>query len=144
MHVCDSSSQIKDAARLYVFLHNMHSGSLSVFVFQLVHREKKKQTTYLKWDVSNLYFPCFIRRRKQICFVGAAAPAQWQINSSSFDITVHIIISSTNGRGLTLCLLGRATWQRAGTSQLPAEMLQEVSVQRGWGSARGTGSPFPA
>lgn len=41
MRVCDSSSQIKDAARLYGFLHNMHSGSLSVFVFQLVHREKK-------------------------------------------------------------------------------------------------------
>lgn len=80
----------------------MHSASRSVFVFQLVHREKKK--TYLKWDVSNLYFACFIRRRKQICFVGAAAPAQWQINSSSFDITVHIIISSPNGRGLTLCM----------------------------------------
>lgn len=64
--------------------------------------EKKK--TYLKWDVSNLYFACFIRRRKQICFVGAAAPAQWQINSYSFDITVHIIISSPNGRGLTLCM----------------------------------------
>lgn len=114
----------------------------SVFVFQLVHREKKKP--YLKWDVSNLYFPCFIRRRKQICFVGAAAPAQWQINSSSFDITVHIIISSTNGRGLTLCVLARATWQRAGTSLLPAEMLQEVSVERGWGSERGTGPHFPA
>lgn len=103
--------------------------------------EKK---TYLEWDVSNLYFPCFIRRRKQICFVGAAAPAQWQINSSSFDITVHIIISSTNGRGLTLCVLARATWQRAGMSLLSAEMLQEVSVERGWGCARGTGPPFPA
>lgn len=102
-----------------------------------------KKKTYLKWDVSNLYFPCFIRRRKQICFVGAAAPAQWQINSSSFDITVHIIISSTNGRGLTPCVLARTTWQRAGTSLLPAEMLQEVSVERGWGSGGGTGPPFP-
>lgn len=96
--------------------------------------EKKKP--YLKWDVSNLYFPCFIRRRKQICFVGAAAPAQWQINSSSFDITVHIIISSTNGRGLTLWVLARATWQRGGMSLLPAEMLQEGSVEKG--------PPFPA
>lgn len=40
-YVCDSSSQIKDAPRLHGFLHNMHSGSRSVFVFQLVHREKK-------------------------------------------------------------------------------------------------------
>lgn len=103
-----------------------------------------KKKPYLKWDVSNLYFPCFIRRRKQICFVGAAAPAQWQINSYSFDITVHVIISSTNGRGLTLCVLARATWQRGGMSLLPAEMLQEVSVERGWGSGWGTGPPFPA
>lgn len=103
-----------------------------------------KKNPYLKWDVSNLYFPCFIRRRKQICFVGAAAPAQWQINSYSFDITVHVIISSTNGRGLTLCVLARATWQRGGMSLLPAEMLQEVSVERGWGSGWGTGPHFPA
>lgn len=103
-----------------------------------------KKKPYLKWDVSNLYFPCFIRRRKQICFVGAAAPAQWQINSYSFDITVHVIISSTNGRGLTLCVLARATWQRGGMSLLPAEMLQEVSVERGWGFGWGTGPPFPA
>lgn len=138
------------AAKSKMLLDYMFSCIICILVpslclsFSWCTGKKKKTTTYLKWDVSNLYFPCFIRRRKQICFVGAAAPAQWQINSSSFDITVHIIISSTNGRGLTLCLLGRATWQRAGTSQLPAEMLQEVSVQRGWGSARGTGSPFPA
>lgn len=75
-----------------------------MFVFQLVHKEEKKKT-YLKWYVSNLYFACFIRRRKQICFVGAAAPAQWQINSYSFDITMHIIISSPNGKGLTLSVL---------------------------------------
>lgn len=136
MHVCDSSSQIKD------LLDYMVSCIICILVpsvclsFSWCTGKKK---TYLKWDVSNLYFPCFIRRRKQICFVGAAAPAQWQINSSSFDITVHIIISSTNGRGLTLCVLARATWQRAGMSVLPAEMLQEVPVERGWGSGGGTG-----
>lgn len=104
MHGCDSSSQIKDAPRLYGFLHNVHSDSRSMFVFQLVHREEKKNP-YLKWYVSNLYFARFIRRRKQICFVGEAAPARWQINSYSFDITMHIIISSPNAKGLTLSVL---------------------------------------
>lgn len=42
IHDCDSSSQIKDAPRLYGFLHNMHSVSYSMFGFQLVHRGKKK------------------------------------------------------------------------------------------------------
>lgn len=43
MHGCDSSSQIKDAPGLYGFLHNVHSDSLSMFVFQLVHKEEKKK-----------------------------------------------------------------------------------------------------
>lgn len=85
----------------------MHSVSQSVFVFQLVQGKEK---TYLKRDVSNLYFAYFISRRKQICFEGAAAPVRWQINGYSFAIAVHIIISNPQER-INPLLAFRGTWQ---------------------------------